>query len=348
VEQAVVVSHWMPMCFLFDPAIDESKAEQNIRDMVSAYRSCGIQLRPFAFTLKPNYPQDVATLKEAAVRACPLSTHFRVRGAVQVMTASAQTPKEMCQDSSAKGCSTLCSPVSFSVLSPDAGPATALHESLHSNCCGPVCVDEGQGTGITVGTGIELALLSKASHYAGSPDTLTAITSEGCAALRAGASRNDIQNWQSREGERFYHRQTDVSAQVDILGDRNVFNGVIPVVQITPAVASTPVEEVVPAPAKDLLNRLKESKPSLVRMPASYGAIELPSVLPSEADAKALPKPRNDETDIPPLFPAEPPQESDTRALGAGLRGKPGDSLRRSTGSGINRIDAYGGAGEGD
>ena len=200
---AVVPTLWLPMCFLFDPIVDSAKANEKIVEMTGAYAACGIALEPYAFTLKPNYPKDFAAVGAAALQACPLNSVFGVRGAIQIESRYPQLAKQMCQDPAAKGCSTLCAPISISFVESNAGPVSGLHESMHSNCCGPLCVNEGEGGGIPAGPSIEIASYrdDRATTAKGVQalkrvtGVAATVTEEGCQALRAGASKNNLTHW---------------------------------------------------------------------------------------------------------------------------------------------------------
>ncbi len=223
-EKAVPLSHWLPMCFLFDPTVTTAKANEKLQSMTAAYAACGISLVPITFPIEalPTDPQNVAAV---AQRACPLKSLFGVHGAVQI-EANAELPRRMCQDPQAKGCSTLCSPVSVSMVSANASAGVGLHESMHSNCCGPLCVDNGQGNGIAAGLDMELALLAEPSAkvYASKVSIYQApaISDEGCRALRAGASPNEFSHWYDSE-RRQYYSADETNTRFDLMAGKSFF-----------------------------------------------------------------------------------------------------------------------------
>lgn len=230
------VHPWMiRMCFLFDPVVDPTVANDKIKKMSEAYASCGIQLVPYSFTIKSNYPKDHKAIAEAAAAACPLEAMFGSRGAIQIETKYAELPKEMCLDKEAKGCSTLCRPLSISVLAPNAGAAVGLHESMHSNCCGPFCVDVGAGRGIPAGGNTEIASLQhdhdsleRLFHAAtGRPSELT-VTKEGCQGLRAGASRNEVGDWYQPPKHVYYSYDPNPENHFDLMAAKPFFKDGVP------------------------------------------------------------------------------------------------------------------------
>ena len=149
--------YWLPYCFLVDPAHDAAAVNAGIKMIADTYASCGIAIKPYAFTIQPNYPQQPGELSTLARQACNTNTAFGVRGAVQLMVANPQLPIEMCDQDDAVGCSTLCERISVSMVAPGGPGITQLHESLHSNCCGRLCVDNGEGTGEPAGPELELS-----------------------------------------------------------------------------------------------------------------------------------------------------------------------------------------------
>jgi len=223
-NKAIPLSQWLPMCFLFDPTVSPAKANEKLQSMTAAYAACGISLVPFTFPIRslPDDPEKVAAM---ARRACPLKSIFGVRGAVQV-EASPALPGRMCQDPAAKGCSTLCSPVSVSMVSANSSADVGLHESMHSNCCGPLCVDKGQGSGLNAGLDMELAFLAEPTKkvYASTEDTYRAptISEEGCLALRAGASANEFSHWFDPE-RRTYFSVSESTERLDLMAGESFF-----------------------------------------------------------------------------------------------------------------------------
>lgn len=193
---------WMPMCFLFDPSHDPTTVNKNMKKLVDEYGRCGIAVETFAFTVQDGYPQDVQQLNGLVRQACDFDRAFGVRGAIQMGVNSAQIPQTMCREPGAQGCSTLCERLSVSYLAPGAGPETAVHESLHSNCCGRLCVNAGEGTQ-GVGYNIDLVdnrtpiLNWNQAEPADKPDLANAkeeeqqLDQEACVSLRQGASPND-------------------------------------------------------------------------------------------------------------------------------------------------------------
>lgn len=301
---------WLPMCFFFDPSISADIANQKIRAMAQAYGTCGIALEPYAFTLRPDYPNNAKALRVAAEKACPFPTAFGIRGAIQIESRFAELPKQMCDDPQAEGCSTLCSSVSVSFVKPNAGAAIGLHESLHSNCCGPLCVDKGEGSGIEVGGEVELAFFNttKDAYAAKSlPVIPPAINEEGCGALRAGASANNFTHWYEPERKEYYRVEKEPSKQKDLLEGKNI----LPKIEV--AIAPT-----VPA-----------------RAPAS-------SALPKELTDNGAPVPSASmvEPEIKKTLRDIDEDKGIARKRGAGLR-KSGDVTRKGSDSGIGTVDAY-------
>lgn len=234
---------WLPvhpwairMCFLFDQSVDPTIANEKVRRMTESYATCGIQLVSYTFTVKSTYPNDPKAVGEAAQVACPLLSMFGVRGAIQVETKYADMPQKMCMDPGAKGCSTLCSPLSISLLTPNAGAAVGLHESMHSNCCGPYCVDTGSGRGIPAGAGTEIAAVDRNEQgdvkifHAGNAVAANdlKITPAGCRGLRAGASRNDIQGWYQPPQNVYYSYDPDPTAHFDLMAGKSFFRDRVP------------------------------------------------------------------------------------------------------------------------
>ncbi len=193
---------WMPMCFLFDPSHDPTTVNKNMKKLVDEYGRCGIAVEPFAFTVQEGYPQDVQQLNGLVRQACDFDRAFGVRGAIQMGVNSAQIPQTMCREPGVQGCSTLCERLSVSYLAPGAGPETAVHESLHSNCCGRLCVNAGEGTQ-NIGYGIDLvdnrtviqnwvqAEPAQKPDLANAKEEEQELDQEACNSLRQGASPND-------------------------------------------------------------------------------------------------------------------------------------------------------------
>ena len=217
---------WLPMCFFFDPSVSSELANEKIHTMVYAYSGCGIALEPYTFTLRPDYPNDAKALRVAVEKACPFVSTYGARVAVQIEARFPELPKQMCENQEAEGCSTLCSPTSVSFVKPNAGPAIGLHESMHSNCCGPLCVDKGEGTGLQIGAEIELAFLNDSSmtvHATTSKPSLpTLIQPAGCEALKAGASANNFTHWYEPDRKEYYVPEKDPGQQKDLLLGKNL------------------------------------------------------------------------------------------------------------------------------
>lgn len=311
-SRAIMPSLWLPMCFFFDAAADAKVANEKITHLTAAYAACGIALKPYAFTLKGNYPRDHRKLTEAARRACPINSTFGVRGAIQIETSAAEVPQQMCSDPQAKGCSTLCTPLSVSVLTVDAGPEAGLHESMHSNCCGPVCVDEGEGSGRRVGGQTELASwkkVGKAVHAIRNiPRTLpTVIQPEGCGALKKGSSANDLTHWYDPEKRNYYVPEKSPDLQADLTTGQSVLPPTLVTAVQRPQISYTS-EKIEPEP--EVL---------VERAPAAAAAAD-------ETRARS--------TGV----------DTISRDRGASLR-KSGDPTRKG-GSEIGIVDAYGGATE--
>jgi hypothetical protein len=213
---------WMPMCFLVDPSHDPTTINQNIKRLVDEYGQCGIAVEPFAFTIAPGYPQDVQQMNNLARQACDFDRAFTVRGAIQVAVNSPQIPQAMCRDTTVTGCSTLCERLSVSYIAPGSGPDIAVHESLHSNCCGRLCVNNGEGTQ-NIGYGIDLVFnQTPAKIFHGEPANTPKLSDakpengglnpEACASLQQGASPNDGTHRWDPNKLNFYARATDAGA----------------------------------------------------------------------------------------------------------------------------------------
>jgi len=213
-----LVPAWLPMCFLFDSSVDEKQANQMISSLASSYAACGISLRPYAFTIRANFPSDPKALGELAREACPFPSQFGTHGSVVLQSARAGLTSNMCQDPYGQGCSTLCEPVSLSFLPAAASVADVLHQSMHANCCGPLCVDEGQGLGMEAGTHLDLAP-SEIPTVGGFPGPITA---QGCQALRAGASASPIADWYGPRKNRYYTQEKNFERQIDLARGKNL------------------------------------------------------------------------------------------------------------------------------
>ncbi|MCB0405403.1 MAG: hypothetical protein KDD51_11510 [Bdellovibrionales bacterium] len=240
-----VQPYWLPMCFFFDAHIDEEKANAQIRSLSEQYAGCGIHLKPFTFTIREGFSSDLQSIRALAEKACPFVDEFGVRGAIQMQTSNKKLPVSMCNDSKASGCSTLCESHSFSVLGPQAGAEVALHESLHSNCCGPLCVDAGQGSGQPAGYDLELASLGSRpqTEYASrSAISSKKISASACAALRAGASSNEVRSWRAGRDDVYYKRETEILSQYDLNAGVSFFKAQSP---RPPAEVKVPPEPVV-------------------------------------------------------------------------------------------------------
>jgi len=211
---------WMPICFLFDPSHDPTTVNKNMKRLVDEYGRCGIAVEPFAFTVAPGYPQDVQQLNGLVRQACDFDRAFGVRGAIQMGVNTAQIPQTMCREPGAQGCSTLCERLSVSYLAPGAGPETAVHESLHSNCCGRLCVNAGEGT---QGVGYNIDLVDNRTPirdwYQAEPADKPALADakeeeqqldqEACLSLRQGASPNDGTHRYDPNKLNFYARASE-------------------------------------------------------------------------------------------------------------------------------------------
>lgn len=223
-KKAIPLPLWLPMCFLFDSAVRLEAANRKIAKMSAAYAACGIALVPFPFSLQRDLPNDANEVAKLAREACPINEVFGVRGAVQVEAKSQALPQQMCQNYSANGCSTLCSPLSLSFVAPNSSPSVGLHESMHSNCCGPFCVDRGQGTGSPAGDNLEIAALdipeSKTLQANAQAIGTESISEAGCEALRAGASPNEFTHWYDPE-QKIYYDSTKPEFNLNLAaGDR--------------------------------------------------------------------------------------------------------------------------------
>lgn len=220
---------WMPFCFLNDPAQDPTTINQNMKQVVDEYGQCGIAVEPFAFTIAPGYPTgNLEELNNLARQACDFNKAFGVRGAIQIGVADASLPARMCQEPGAQGCSTLCERLSVSLIAPGAGPQTAVHESLHSNCCGRLCVNAGQGT---QGVGYDIDVVKnegpikwyQAENPAVPPKSQAKraepqLSEEACNSLREGASPNDGTHRWDPNKLTFYARAKDPAAYKPLNG----------------------------------------------------------------------------------------------------------------------------------
>lgn len=228
-EEAVMPPLWIPMCFMYDRSVNTLSVNQQLKGLAAAYASCGIAIEPLTFTIKSNYPNDFVAVKKAALAACPLNSVFHVRGSIQIEARSTEIAGQMCGDPGAKGCSTLCEPVSLSFVAPNSGTVSALHESMHGNCCGSACVNKGEGGGKVAGPGLEIASFvpehfPRSEVFQAEKDTAGAeakISPEGCQALRAGASPNDLTHWFDPLKRVYYVPEDDPALQKDLMSGKN-------------------------------------------------------------------------------------------------------------------------------
>lgn len=219
----------LPMCFFFEEGVNEKEANSKLAFIKEAYSLCGIKLETSAFKMKGNYPSEPKLLMALARHACPFTEKLGVRGAIQIETKREMIPREMCQDGKAEGCSTLCEPVSFSVLTSKTGYRMAFHETLHSNCCGPTCVDRGMGNGRRVGWGVEFGYGSQVGESLGEGEEL--VTGELCDSLRKGATTTDISSWTVTDSSATYFRRqgvVDLTLKENLLEKRYVTTPSIP------------------------------------------------------------------------------------------------------------------------
>ena len=236
---ATIPSLWLPMCFFFEPTTDPKIANEKLQYLAQSYASCGIALKPYAFTMKPGYPKEAEKLLEAAKRICPIPKTFANRGAIQIETLDENLPKAMCSNPEAKGCSTLCTELSTSVVLSSTSKEERLHESMHSNCCGPVCVNEGEGSGRLAGFSIELA-----SHQIATPSRnalpkanapwFHSISAEGCAALQRGASANKFNFPYEPEKKDYYVLADSVNKPIDMIAGKSALVSPQSLSQIVP------------------------------------------------------------------------------------------------------------------
>ena len=341
-SQAVMPPLWIPMCFLFDSSADPVAANSKVRDLVNAYGSCGIAVEPFGFTLKPGYPNDFKAVKAAALAACPFNSTFHVRGAIQIETHTTEIAQQMCSDPQATGCSTLCEPTSLSFVSLHSGTASALHESMHGNCCGPACVNKGDGGGKAAGPGLEIASLWNPGRFNGTEvflaekDTAGAevkISPEGCQALRAGASPNEFSHWYDPLRRLYYSHESDPANQKDLMAGKSFLDDV----QLTDQTQS-PSTTALSSPSTLGLVPPKEgfTSPGFTEPPMGS---TFSSDVPKEGNTgKARRKAAKREI----AAANGDPASSETKR---GERKKRGSSLRKS-GNSIEEINVYGG-GEG-
>lgn len=218
---------WLPVCFLADQGASADSVNGKIKAMVDAYAKCGVVIEPFAYTIKSNYGQDPAQISEYARATCNIPDRFGIRGAIQLDVNNAQIPARMCNDPQATGCSTLCERTSVSMVGPTATPILGVHESMHSNCCGRLCVnsDEGVEPG---GPGISLAHFTpvtevKIFHAEEGANLRPAdISPNACESIRTGAAQNDGSHRYVAAKQRYY-AVADERAQIDITQRKNVF-----------------------------------------------------------------------------------------------------------------------------
>ncbi len=213
---------WMPYCFLIDPSHDPTDVNKNMKRIVDEYGKCGIAVEPFAFTIGPNYPSDYRQLNDLTRQACDFDRAFGVRGAIQMAVNDPQIPQAMCRDPQAQGCSTLCERLSVSYVAAGAGSKTSVHESLHSNCCGRICVNQGEGLE-SIGFGIDMvennvptkwyqAEDAKKPALADAEADNEELNPDACTTLRQGASPNDGTHRWDPNKLNFYARATDPKA----------------------------------------------------------------------------------------------------------------------------------------
>lgn len=209
---AVPASLWLPMCFFYESAADISSTNTKLRTLVAAYASCGISLEVHAYELKAGYPMDPEAVAQAASRACPIPAG--ARASIQIEGAAGLAGL-MCQDSSATKCSTLCSERSISFLPAGANAKVVLQESMRANCCGPLCVSEGEGAGASAGVGMELSAPPPSGDFGDSRIGDMTITPGGCEALRAGANPNTEHRWVLSGETQYYTRAGNPALRYD-------------------------------------------------------------------------------------------------------------------------------------
>lgn len=226
--------YWFPMCFLADETTPTKQINDRIKYMADAYAKCGVVIEPFAYTIKGNYPADNKQVQDLAKQACNLNDRFGVRGAIQMDVNNVKLPQQMCQDPGATGCSTLCERISVSMVGPGASPILGLHESLHSNCCGRLCVNQGEGVepagpGIDLATDLDEDLLPfsvrniKIFHAEeGANLQETPISKGACLSIQQGASPNDGSH-QYSPGRSRYYVKAEGDKQIDITKGQSVF-----------------------------------------------------------------------------------------------------------------------------
>lgn len=226
---------WMPYCFLVDPAQDGEQVNQAIKTMADEYARCGVALDAHAFTIDPGYPQDPDELNQLAREACDFGRAFEARGAIQIWNGNPQITQQMCDDPAAVGCSTLCERLSVSQVSPGQGAYVAMHESLHSNCCGRACVDPGAGTepagyGVfLVKNAIRLSSPLNKVYWAETQQDAPRVgddqpegeqvTPAACAAILPGTSENEGLHRYDPAKQTYYVAATDPAAYKQLNGE---------------------------------------------------------------------------------------------------------------------------------
>lgn len=321
----------IPMCFLFDSSVDPIQADANIKGLVTAYASCGITLQPYAFRIQSNYPKNFDRMLEASILSCPIPTVLGGRGAIQIESRFEELPQQMCGNPKAEGCSTLCYPLSISFVKPNATLATRLHESMHSNCCGPLCVDTEEGEGTPAGVGLEWAYLGQSEFYASTNSSDLQISPAGCRALTAGATlqeSNIAPFYLSSQGDKVF----------DLMLKKNLFE-LLKLESSTDSVAKIPPVQSIQRAAEKIFQTLKKGLSQSNNVKSERPFFKL-----GESEVSSIPISRT---------PAQEPKKASSengpkyilidvgapRKRGSGLR-KSGDPTRKSTGSGIGVINA--------
>lgn len=220
----------LPMCFLVDERAPEGIVNVQMENLYKAYAACDVAIVGVVTTLKGNYQNafggNAEALTKAAREACNLNAQYGTRGAIQIFTADAGLPKAMCRDPGATGCSTLCEPLSVSMVGPGADLLVGVHESMHSNCCGRVCVNRGEGIE-RAGPGIDLAARASTSRerHAEEGGRLQnePISAGACASIRAGATKSAGDAYDTSRQRIFYAHAESDSRKLDLTQRKSVF-----------------------------------------------------------------------------------------------------------------------------
>lgn len=205
-----------PYCFLLPSknAFALECAHKSVQNIVSQYARCGVHVVPEFRWWGNDHSENPKKLKEQATEACNLEKAFpwaQGAGSIQVFTTNQSIPTQMCKKGPddnriASGCSDLCpnGGPSFSTVSGVGCSADiSIHESGHSNCCGPKCHNEESkecrpepipgGCGLCLKGGTQNARAIFKEIYSADGGAVGAgcqLTEAACAAIRQGAVKN--------------------------------------------------------------------------------------------------------------------------------------------------------------